>query len=84
MGRPESWMARQLGREPMRSPGRPPAWRREHRQRFWDLVEQGVSGEEAGERDGVSAPVPVGPRLSRHAGGMRDINSPPWQRRRIH
>lgn len=32
MGRPKGWMATQLGREPMRSPGRPPAWRREHRQ----------------------------------------------------
>ena len=75
MGRPESWMARQLGREPMRSPGRPPAWRREHGQRFWDLVEQGVSSEDAGERAGVSAPV--GSRLFGHAGGMRDISKEP-------
>ena len=75
MGRPEGWMARQLGREPMRSPGRPSAWRQEHRQRFWDLVEQGVSSEEAGERAGVSAPV--GSRLFRHAGGMRDISREP-------
>ena len=40
MGRPKGWMATQLGREPMRSPGRPPGWRREHRQEFWDLVGQ--------------------------------------------
>ncbi len=25
-------------RPPMRSPGRPPGWRREHRQRFWEGI----------------------------------------------
>ena len=75
MGRPKDWMAMQLGREPMRSPGRPPGWRREHRQSFWDLVEQGASSEDAGERAGVSAPV--GTRFFRHAGGMRDLSKAP-------
>ena len=75
MGRPKGWMAAQLGREPMRSPGRPKAWRREHRQDFWDLVGHGVSSEEAGERAGVSAAV--GSRLFRHAGGMRDVSRAP-------
>ncbi len=71
MGRPKGWMATQLGREPMR----PPAWRREHRQDFWNLVGQGLSSEDAGERAGVSAPV--GTRSFRHAGGMRDISRAP-------
>jgi hypothetical protein len=31
-------MAAKLARAPMLSPGRPPVWRREHRQKFWDLV----------------------------------------------
>ena len=49
MGRPKGWMATQLGWEPMRSPGRPPAWCREHRQDFWNLVGPGLSSEDAGE-----------------------------------
>ena len=72
-------MATRLGREPMRSPGRPSAWRREHRQEFWDLVGQGVSSEDAGERAGVSAVV--GTRFFRHAGGMRDVSKEPLSRR---
>ena len=75
MGRSKGWMATQLGREPMRSPGRPPGWRREHRQEFWDLVGLGISSEEAGARAGVSAPV--GTRFFRHSGGMRDVSKDP-------
>jgi len=45
------------GRSPMRSQGRPPAWRREHRVRFWAAVARGLSSDEvrcdpAGERIG--------------------------------
>ncbi len=35
-------------RPPMRSPGRPPGWRREHRLRFWDEIARGLSSEEPG------------------------------------
>jgi hypothetical protein len=35
----------------MRSPGRPPAGRREYRQRFWEAVTLGLSSEEAGYRE---------------------------------
>jgi IS30 family transposase len=59
----------------MRSPGRPPVWRREHQQRFWDLIARGVSSEEAGLGCGVSAPV--GTRWFREAGGMRPVSSTP-------
>jgi IS30 family transposase len=68
-------MAAKLARAPMLSPGRPPVWRREHRQKFWDLVGQGLSSEEAGIASGVSQPV--GTRLFRDAGGMRDISTVP-------
>jgi hypothetical protein len=32
----------------MRSPGRPSAGRREHRQRLWEGIARGLSSEEAG------------------------------------
>jgi len=73
MGRPAGWMAKQLGRPAMLSPGRPPVWRREHRQEFWGLIAQGLSSEEAGIASGVSQPV--GSRLFRDAGGMRDVST---------
>ena len=59
----------------MRSPGRPPVWRRDHQQRFWDLIARGVSSEEAALECGVSAPV--GTRWFREAGGMRPVSSKP-------
>lgn len=55
-------------RPPMRSPGRPPAGRREHRQLFWEGIARGLSSEEAGVAAGVS-PV-VGTRWFRESGGM--------------
>lgn len=55
-------------RPKMRSPGRPPAWRREHLERFWAAIARGLSSEEAAEEAGVSAPL--GGRLFREAGGM--------------
>jgi hypothetical protein len=39
--------AERAGRPRMRSPGRPPVGRREHRQRFWLAIARGVSSEEA-------------------------------------
>jgi hypothetical protein len=57
----------------MRSPGRPPVGRREHRQRFWAAIARGLSSEEAGVAAGVSAPVGV--RWFRESGGMAPLSS---------
>lgn len=38
----------------MHSPGRPPAGRWEHRQRFWKAISRGLSSEDAGVEPGVS------------------------------
>jgi Helix-turn-helix domain len=70
--RPRSGMA---GRLPMRSPGRPPVGRREHRQRFWAAIAGGLSSEEAGVAAGVSAPVGV--RWFRESGGMDPLAAAP-------
>jgi transposase, IS30 family len=70
--RPRSAMA---GRLPMRSPGRPPVGRREHRQRFWAAIASGLSSEEAGVAAGVSAPVGV--RWFRESGGMDPLSAAP-------
>jgi IS30 family transposase len=56
------------GRAAMRSPGRPTAGRREHRQRFWAAISRGVSSEDAAAEAGVSAAVGV--RWFREGGGM--------------
>lgn len=56
-------------RPPMRSPGRPPGWRREHRQAFWEGVAHGLSSEEAGVSCGMSPAV--GTRWFRESGGMQ-------------
>jgi IS30 family transposase len=52
----------------MRSPGRPPVARREHRQRFWEAISEGATSEDAGVGAGVSPAV--GTRWFREAGGM--------------
>lgn len=52
----------------MRSPGRPPVSRREHRQCFWEAIARGATSEEAGVVAGVSPAV--GTRWFRDAGGM--------------
>jgi IS30 family transposase len=52
----------------MRSPGRPPVGRREHRQRFWDEVARGLPSEDAAVAAGVSPAV--GTRWFRESGGM--------------
>ena len=55
-------------RPAMRSPGRPPPGRREHRERFWEGIAGGLSSEDAGVAAGVSAAV--GSRWFRENGGM--------------
>jgi IS30 family transposase len=58
-------------RPPMRSPGRPPGWRREHRQRFWKAIARGLSSESSAEVAGVSPAV--GTRWFREGGGMPTV-----------
>jgi IS30 family transposase len=79
MGRPQGWTTKVTGRPAMHSPGRPPAWRREQRQGFWDLIARGVSSEQAALSVGVSQPV--GSRWFREAGGMPDMETGPLSRR---
>jgi len=59
----------------MRSPGRPPGWQRDQRQRFWMEIAKGTSSEEAAIRVGVASAV--GCRWFREAGGMRPISLTP-------
>ncbi len=59
----------------MHSPGRPPVWRREHQQRFWDAIVGGLSSEEAAARAGLSQAI--GTRWFREAGGMRTVTLTP-------
>ena len=63
------------GRPVMRSPGRPSAGRREHRQRFWAAIARGLSSEDAAVEAGVSAPVGV--RWFREGGGMPSLTQAP-------
>ena len=63
------------GRPPMRSPGRPPVARREHRERFWLAIASGSSSEDAGVAAGVSPAV--GSRWFRQGGGMPSIRLAP-------
>ena len=63
------------GRPPMRSPGRPPGWRREHRQRFWAAIARGATSEAAGVEAGVSPAVGV--RWFREGGGMPSVTLAP-------
>jgi IS30 family transposase len=62
-------------RAPMRSPGRPPVARREHRQRFWEAIASGLSSEDAGMAAGVSPAV--GTRWFREGGGMPTVSPAP-------
>jgi transposase len=75
MGRPKGWASGRTGRPVMRSPGRPPAGRREHRVRFWAVIARGVSREEAAVEAGVSAVVGV--RWFREGGGMPSVTLVP-------
>src|SRR5215204_7083040 len=75
MGRPKGWGAQQTGRPVMRSPGRPPVGRREHRLRFWAAIARGLSSEDAAVEAGVSAVVGV--RWFREGGGMPSVTLAP-------
>src|SRR5215216_3497409 len=72
MGTPRRRRSGLAGRAPMRSPGRPPVARREHRQRFWEAIADGLSSEEAGVSAGVSPAV--GTRWFREGGGMPTVS----------
>jgi IS30 family transposase len=63
------------GRAAMRSPGRPTAGGREHRQRFWAAISRGLSSEDAAAEAGVSAAVGV--RWFREGGGMPSVTRTP-------
>jgi IS30 family transposase len=64
-----------VGREAMRSPGRPSAGRREHRVRFWAAIARGVSSVDAAVEAGVSGIVGV--RWFREGGGMPPVTLAP-------
>lgn len=59
----------------LRSPGRPPGWQRDQRQRFWMEIAKGTSSEDAAIAVGVASAV--GSRWFREAGGMRPISLAP-------
>jgi transposase len=63
----------------MRSPGRPPVARREHRERFWAAIAEGLSSEQAAIRSGVSPAV--GSRWFRESGGMPTVGARPLSKR---
>src|SRR5438270_5596192 len=75
MGRRRGWAAARAGRSAMRSPGRPPVARREHRQRFWVAIAKGMPSEDAGIGAGVSPAV--GTRWFRDSGGIRPVSLAP-------
>jgi IS30 family transposase len=59
----------------MRSPGRPPVAQREHRQRFWEAIADGLSSADAAVVAGVSPAV--GTRWFRETGGMPSVTQKP-------
>jgi IS30 family transposase len=75
MGTPRRCWSGLAGRAPMRSPGRPPVARREHRQRFWEAIARGLSSEDAAVSCGVSPAV--GGRWFRQGGGMPSTSLAP-------
>jgi len=75
MGRPKGWASDQTGRPVMRSPGRPPVGRREHRQRFWAAVARGATSLGAAAEAGVSGVAGV--RWFREGGGMPSVTQAP-------
>jgi IS30 family transposase len=60
------------GRPVMRSPGRPPVGRADHRRWFWEAIAEGASSEQAAAVAGVSGPVGV--RWFREGGGMPSVS----------
>ena len=75
MGRPKGWASERTGRPVMRSPGRPPAGRREDRVVFWLAVGDGMATVEAAKLAGVSEAVGV--RWFREGGGMPTVTLAP-------
>jgi len=75
MGVPKRRRSDRAGRPRMRSPGRPPVARREHRQRFWAAIARGMTSERSGVEAGVSPAVGV--RWFRLAGGMPSVTQAP-------
>src|SRR5215203_3997335 len=75
MGSSRRRRSHRAGRVPMRSPGRPSVARREHRQRFWAAIADGLSGEQAAVAAGVSPAVGV--RWFREGGGMPSVSRAP-------
>src|SRR5512142_657785 len=75
MGTPKRRRSDWAGRPLMRSPGRPPGWRREHRRRFWAAIARGATSEAAGVQAGVSPAVGV--RWFREGGGMPSVTQAP-------
>ena len=78
MGRPRGWAAAATGRPPMRSPGRPPVARREHRQAFWEAIARGASSEDAGVEAGVPGTMLTSPILvatGRQSGPMGPLQA---------
>ncbi len=79
MGAVRRRAADRAGRPRMRSPGRPPVARREHRQRFWVAIARGVSSEDAAAAAGVS--TATGSRWFRESGGMPPLSLRPTSSR---
>src|SRR3954467_495078 len=69
-GKVRAW--EQAGRPVMRSPGRPPVGRVDHRRWFWEAIAEGASSEAAAAAAGVSGPVGV--RWFREGGGMPSVS----------
>ncbi len=81
MQRPKRRQSDRALRARMRSPGRPPVARREHRQRFWAAIAKGLTSEDAGVAAGIS-PV-VGTRWFRESGGMPTLSQVPLSGRYV-
>src|SRR6266542_6384552 len=81
MQRPKRRQSDLALRARMRSPGRPPVARREHRQRFWAAIAKGLTSEDAGVAAGIS-PV-VGTRWFRESGGMPTLSQVPLSGRYV-
>ncbi len=59
----------------LRSPGRPPGWQRDQRQKFWIEIAEGKASEDAAIAVGVASAV--GSRWFREAGGMCPVSLSP-------
>ena len=73
MGRRRGGRAERTGRPVMRSPGRPPVGRREHRQRFWAAIARGERSDVAGVGGGRVAGRWASGGFGRLAGCRRSV-----------